>query len=445
MNQRDYLELCARNLLRRRTRTVLAVVGVVVGTCAIIVMLSIGFGLSESFQKQIESYGNLHLITVYPNESGRPSPTGGGAGDGKITDQTILEMEKMKGVDAVTPVISEYLVLGVGKSIAQIEIQGIRPEVLEKFNYQVQEGRLLSKNDKMGILFGSQIPNWFYNPKQTSFSGPPKPVDVITDKMILTGDMEYGQPPRSGGPGEEKPIYKEYKVKGIGLLANPSDESAYSAYMNIEELAQIRAEVKKARKEVIPPAQKNQYSRAMIYAGDIDDVEDISKALREKGYQTHSANDWLEAMKQTARMIQGILGGIGCISLFVAALGITNTMIMSIYERTREIGIMKVIGANLPDIRRMFLVEAGMIGGIGGAVGVLFSYILSFAMNTFLGSVIGPSLGIGDGSGTATISIIPWWVALAALVFAILIGVAAGYYPARRAMNLSALESLRNE
>ena len=83
MNQRDYLELCARNLLRRRTRTILAVVGVVVGTCAIIVMLSIGFGLSESFQKQIESYGNLHLITVYPNESGMLSP-GGGAGDGKI-------------------------------------------------------------------------------------------------------------------------------------------------------------------------------------------------------------------------------------------------------------------------------------------------------------------------------------------------------------------------
>ena len=76
---------------------------------------------------------------------------------------------------------------------------------------------------------------------------------------------------------------------------------------------------------------------------------------------------------------------------------------------------------------------------------MLLSYLLSFVMNTFLGSVIGPSLGIGDGSGTATISIIPWWVALAALVFAILIGVMAGYYPARRAMNLSALESLRNE
>jgi len=91
VNQRDYLELCARNLLRRRTRTILAVVGVVVGTCAIIVMLSIGFGLSESFQKQIESYGNLHLITVYPNESGMPSP-GGGAGDLKINDKTILEL-----------------------------------------------------------------------------------------------------------------------------------------------------------------------------------------------------------------------------------------------------------------------------------------------------------------------------------------------------------------
>ena len=145
-------------------------------------------------------------------------------------------------------------------------------------------------------------------------------------------------------------------------------------------------------------------------------------------------------------MIQGVLGGIGGISLFVAALGITNTMIMSIYERTKEIGVMKVVGANLKDIRKMFLLEAGMIGFIGGAAGVALSFILSFLMNTVLSEAIGMALGgVFWGAGEGSISIIPWWVAAAALSFATAVGMAAGFYPAKRAMNLSALESLRNE
>jgi len=144
-------------------------------------------------------------------------------------------------------------------------------------------------------------------------------------------------------------------------------------------------------------------------------------------------------------MIQGILGGIGAISLLVAALGITNTMIMSIYERTKEIGIMKVIGANLGDIRKMFLLEAGMIGFLGGSAGLIISYILSLLMNTVLSGIMSTMLGAVGGGGGSTVSIIPWWVAVGALVFATTIGIISGYSPARRAMHLSALESLRNE
>lgn len=115
---------------------------------------------------------------------------------------------------------------------------------------------------------------------------------------------------------------------------------------------------------------------------------------------------------------------------------------MSIYERTKEIGVMKVIGANLPDIRRMFLLEAGLIGFFGGLVGVIISFLLSFLMNTVLSGVISGILG---GMDASRISIIPWWMAVSGLLFATIIGVVSGYSPARRAMKLSALESLRNE
>ena len=119
-------------------------------------------------------------------------------------------------------------------------------------------------------------------------------------------------------------------------------------------------------------------------------------------------------------------------------------MIMSIYERTKEIGVMKVIGANLRDIRRQFLMEAGMIGFIGGVLGVILSLTLSLMMNTVLRDLISIALNSLGSYGT-TISIIPVWLIFAAIAFATGIGVLAGYSPAKRAMNLSALESLRNE
>lgn len=448
MSSRDLISLAFRNLLRRKTRTILAIIGVVVGTSAIIVMLSIGFGLSVNFQEQIESYGNLHLVDVYGGGGGMMMYRGGGFSsgnmDGVLNDKAIASMEKIKGVDAVSPKEQIYVSFGVGKYIAQASLIGIKPEVMQKFGYDLQEGRLLEGGDKFELVFGNQVPSWFYNPKKTwgsSWGGEPQ-VNVITSKMIVTANESYGQKRQQRNPDEERIAYKEYKAKGVGILANPNDESAYNVYISLEGLDIIKKEAQRARKETV--SNKNQYDAAMVYVGDIDDVEDVSNAIREMGFMTSSLNDWLKSMQETARMIQGILGGIGAISLLVAALGITNTMIMSIYERTKEIGIMKVIGANLGDIKRLFLLEAGMIGFLGGTIGLIFSYILSLLMNTVLSGIMSVMLGTIGGGGS-TVSIIPWWVAAGSLVFSTTIGILAGYSPARRAMRLSALESLRNE
>ncbi|QHI72027.1 ABC transporter permease [Aminipila terrae] len=446
MNSRDLVDLCFRNLLRRRTRTLLAVIGVVVGTCAIVVMMSIGFGLTDSYKEQIESYGNLHMITVMSNGDGAVMQKMKDA-KGVINDKAINDMEKMKGVGAVTPVISENLVIGVGKKVAQTQVLGVRPEVLEKFNYKVLEGgRLLNSGDKYEILFGNQVPTWFQDPNSDQWSG--EPLDVMSaKKMIVTGDDTYGQKKQNTGEktDSDKVVYKQYDTRAIGVLENPDDDSAYCAYMNITALEDIAKELKKARKESTYSSGTKTYDEALVYVSDINDSAEISKQLRDQGYQTSSPSDWLESMKETAKMIQGILGGIGGISLLVAALGITNTMIMSIYERTKEIGVMKVIGANLRDIRKMFLLEAGLIGFIGGFVGLIFSFIVSLLMNTVLKDIISIALGsFGGGTGSA-ISRIPIWLAVAAVAFATGIGLMAGYYPAKRAMNLSALESLKNE
>lgn len=135
------------------------------------------------------------------------------------------------------------------------------------------------------------------------------------------------------------------------------------------------------------------------------------------------------------QILQLVLAGIGSVSLIVAAIGITNTMIMSIYERTKEIGVMKVIGCYLKDIRTMFLFEAGFIGFFGGVVGIIISYGASFALNKVA--------LLMSNNENMVLSVIPFWLALAAIVFSTMVGVVSGYFPARRAMKLSALDAIK--
>jgi ABC-type antimicrobial peptide transport system permease subunit len=314
---------------------------------------------------------------------------------------------------------------------------------MEKFGFEVAEGRLLESGDKYAVVFGQNVASWFYNPRQqqgSRWGGGEPTVDVITTDLILTGDWSYG----TSQEGEGDIRYETYKGQGVGLLAAENDESSYRAYMSLDTLKEIQTEIRKANGEVITGG-KTVYQQALVYVDDINDVGGVCDAIRdEMGFETYSLNDWLESMKETAAMIQGILGGIGAISLLVAALGIANTMIMSIYERTKEIGVMKVIGANLRDIRKMFLLEAGMIGFLGGLAGLVFSYIISLMLNTVLLPFMQGFLG-SMGSSGSVVSVIPYWVSGSALLFATFIGLASGYYPAKRAMNLSALEGLKNE
>jgi len=171
----------------------------------------------------------------------------------------------------------------------------------------------------------------------------------------------------------------------------------------------------------------------------LDNVESVSNEIRTLGFQTYSNAEYLESMQKQFAMIQAVLGGIGAVSLLVAAIGIANTMMMSIYERTKEIGVIKVLGCSLKNIRQMFLLEAGFIGLIGGVIGNILSLMMSFVVNKVVGSM-GAEMGMTD-----VISYIPPWLVLISLAFAILVGMAAGYFPARRAMKLSPLAAIRNE
>jgi ABC-type antimicrobial peptide transport system permease subunit len=253
-------------------------------------------------------------------------------------------------------------------------------------------------------------------------------------KMIL--NEEYG--------GEGRPRGRKLNV--VGILAESNGEYNWNAYMDIDQLTKIQEEVARRNKNSETNDRRrhdddeNKYESVKVKVDDMKNVKEVQDQIKALGLEAWSLTDILENMKQTSAGIQAVLGGIGAVSLFVAALGITNTMIMSIYERTREIGVMKVLGAELKDIKRLFLFEAGLIGLLGGLVGIVLSIGISKLINN-----IGFNFMNGGYGDASSISVIPLWLIGLSLVFSILVGVLSGYYPARRAMRLSALEAIRTD
>ncbi|MGE5613876.1 MAG: ABC transporter permease [Bacillota bacterium] len=464
MSKIDLIRIAFRNFMRRKVRSVLTILGVIIGTASIVVMLSLGIGMNESFKRQLERMGSLNVIDVnryYFQEDGMG---GGISRETVLDDKAVAKIAAIEGVEAVSPYLRTGLKLVSGKYTMYANVVGIDPKTLEAFDFKVADGRLLTEEDTTALLFGSNTPYDFYNPRvntvrygkpmfigggrfrEGSVERPEPDVDVLNDKLIMTFDMSYGERKSAGMGGQtgNKPP-KLYKVKGVGILEESQDEKSFSIFMNIEYLKKIMKE--NERQQGAGGArsgnsrQQEGYDQVKVKVKDMKDVQRVQEQIKEMGFGAYSLIDILESMQETSATLQAVLGGIGAISLFVAALGITNTMIMSIYERTREIGVMKVLGCMLGDIRNLFLFEAGLIGFIGGLLGLGFSYGASAVLNRFAGGGI---FGGGYG-GDSVISVIPLWLAMLSLCFATLVGIISGFMPARRAMKLSALEAIRTE
>jgi putative ABC transport system permease protein len=438
MNKLDLLRMSLNSLWRRKTRTVLTILGVVIGTASIVIMLSLSTGMEQSFKEQISRMGSLTIIDVYPGvvpDSGRPS-------DIKLNDEAIASFSQIPGVESVMGLKQAYMRIVSGKMVADAQIIGVDSEKLAAFDYKIGEGRLLLPSDKDAIIFGKNIAYDFRNPRiNMNYTGPdgnsPPPVDLITSKLLLTADMQYGE--RKNNPDDDYKPPRPHEVRGVGILEESGNEKDYQALMNISSLRKIMEEDNKVLNRESRSRrsdEENQYDNIKIKVTDMEIVKEVQKQIQSLGYQASSLTDALEGMKKTSRTVQAILGGIGAVSLLVAAIGIANTMVMSIYERTREIGIIKVLGADIADIRRLFLLEASLIGLGGGIFGLLLSLGGSWILNKVAGGFMG---------GAGKISIIDPKLALGAVIFAALIGLVSGYAPARRAMNLSALEAIRNE
>lgn len=439
----DLLRMSVNNLRRRKLRTGLTVLGVVIGTASIVVMVSLGIGLKEITMEQYASYGSLTKIEVYRNYGGNSD----NQEDSFITDKTIKRFSEIPHVRAVSPCLSAYVDMKQGVYQASVNLLGISQEALKEI--PLGEGRLPDpKAGNPELVIGNMVSRNFYNSKTGKGfwdSGAEPDVDLLNKPFFTIFQSS---------DGGENTRQKKYMFPACGMVESKTDDNgnpvysefSYSVYTDVELLkTQLRRIYKKKAIPGQPVNKKGKpynyfvYENAYVYVDDMDNVMDVQTAITDMGYQAYSSMQWLEQAQEQMNMIQAVLGGIGAVSLFVAAIGIANTMMMSIYERTKEIGVLKVLGCALGDIRTMFLMEAGFIGFLGGTAGLGLSYGVSALINRFLGAGL---MGMGGGSN---ISRIPLWLSAMAVFFAIVIGMMAGLFPAIRAMKLSPLAAIRNE
>lgn len=452
MNSIDLVRMTLKNLLRRKTRTLLTVMGVVIGTASIVIMISIGIGMNEGFKQEISRMGSLNAINVRSPNEGRyyVSEEESRGNDRKMRDldeSAVADFSRLAGIEAVIPFIETHGKIKLGKYIGYVQLQGIEPEHMEKLGLKMSQGRLLQSGDKTNVVFGSGIKYNLYNPKATGryrWDGGDKEIDLLAERISFSLDMDYGEEYVFGdGTARKKP--QTYKITGVGVLDDGNYEYYDSVFMDINELKKIVKAFNRGKNKSDNSSDYRDikgYSRIIVRVKDIKDVQSIQTQIKDMGFYADSLTDILESMQKTSSSIRIVLGAIGAVSLLVASIGIANTMVMSIYERTREIGIMKVIGCSIKDIKKLFLFEAAAIGLLGGIIGLLLSYGVSYGLNSAGFALMGFFGPGGDGSKT---SIIPIWLAGSAMLFTTVIGLISGFYPAKRAMNLSALEAIRKD
>lgn len=449
MKHEDLLRVCLQNLLRRKSRTILTVLGVLIGCCSIVIMVSLGIGMKESQEKLLSELGDLTIITVTAPQKGH--------GKKKLDDKLLKEIRSLDGVEGVTPKLGfdAYtcrLLAGPGNRYAAdwSMLAGLDTAQMDKMGYQLTDGNYPAAPGEVAV--GQYFA---YNFRDTL-----RPEGANTINRWDSGMDEDGRllpPPDAYFDPLKQPLTLEVTgadgstftvpLKAVGAVKEDNAKGYETSDGVMMSVADLQALLKRAANGRSTPNSTPAYDSVLVKVSGIKQVDPVETAIKNLGYSTESMESIRKPMEKEARQKQMMLGGLGAISLIVAALGITNTMIMSISERTKEIGVMKSLGCYVYDIRVLFLAEAGAIGFIGGVIGSVISFLISlvinlvslgFAPENFLPAMLG-------AEGISRVSVIPPWLYLFALVFSVFIGLGSGYYPANKAVQIPALEAIKSE
>ncbi len=403
----DFLLLAVANVFHRRTRSLLTVIGVFIGVAAIVALVSLGQGLQEAIVAQFEQLGK-DKITVLATAGFASSPFASEVSANPLTVDDVKAVEKTRGVASAAGVLLKpALVEFSGESKTLITIGYPLDERRKLFEdlggYEIREGRKLRGIDGRKAVLGSYAAS-----------------NQFTRK-IRAGDSINLQGKKYGVVGVFEPTGDRFNDGAVYIPL----ETARSDFDKPELVSMIFAQTQPG---AVPSAVADEVR------------ERLRKRRGEKeGEETFTAStseQLLQSFTTIFAIVQAVVLGLAAISLVVGGIGIMNTMYTSVLERTREIGVMKAVGARNSDVLALFLFESGLLGLLGGLLGVATGFLLGKAVEAFAQQSLGTDFFR---------AFFPTELVAGALVFSFLVGAFSGVLPALRAARLKPVDALRYE
>lgn len=447
--------LCLMNMKRRGVRTFLTVLGVMIGVISVVALLAVGIGVKNELIDSVIDSGSVNQIKIYSENSGRHK-------DKMITDRTVKTFEEIPHISACYPVYEIQVVMTYGQYEYWGELVGIPRDVLD--SYELKNGGMspARQSSRPELIAGSGVGKLFMNQKnyESYQKMERKGIESLVGKRIDTA---------IGWNSSGETSMSKVKLKLAGVIADDTgtaqdiqvdeDESGYvdedslglaetyseqsqTIYCDIESLVNMLRSMSRDGRIEGQPLDGNGnayhefvYSSAVVTVDDISNVDAMVKKFQDMGYQTENQKEQLDTIQKYVSMIELLLAGIGMIALVVAVIGISNTMTTAVFDRVNEVGILKVLGCDIDELRMMFLVEAAVIGFVGGVLGVTASYGVRLVINKSAELLFHLTRG-------TQIAMIPWWLALTGIFGSVILGVAAGYFPARWASKLRPIDAV---
>jgi len=395
---REYIEFSIKGAAQRKSRTLLTLLGIIIGIAVIIAMVSIGEGMKVSINREMGKVGG-DVIFIFPGGFGAQAFGGPPLENVPFREQELKEVRHIPGVRSAYPALLKAAMIEYKGEKQTISIRGIESEASVIFSkmWNIREGRLFN-NYEDGVVLGYRVAK-----------------DVFS-REIRTGD-------------NVKIEGRSFKVVGIfeESGSNPRDTLIFMPLQKAQTLFNAYGEI----------------TGMFVLCDDENVVDRVAKKIEDtlekmrggKDFDVLTSRQMAEQVAQITTIVSFVLGGIASVSIIVGGVIIMNTMLMSVMERTREIGVMKATGATNTTILSVFLIEAGLVGIAGGVIGIVPGGIISKIIE-HVGRIY-----IGGNFTT----VITQQMILGAIFFSIIIGCIFGAYPAYRASKLDPVEALRYE
>ncbi len=398
MNLKDHFQIAIKNIRRRKLRSWLTTLGIVIGITAMVAMMIIGQGTENAIQEAFEQFGTDIILIQGGAEFAPPAP-----GEIGLSDEDIETVRGVSGVDYVLPILYDTAKVEFHSEEEYTFVGGYETENLEDFfrktRFEIQDGRLFRDDEDTSAIIGVRV------------------VDkMFEDEIKLKNRIKIED--------------KTFKVVGVmNEIGNAQDDSSIIVTME-------------AARDLFGEPEGASAMMAIAKPGlNLDDLaEDIKDELKDarddENFQVYTSAQLLEQITGILGVVRSVLVGIAMIALVVGAVGIMNTMYMSVLERTKEIGIMKSIGATNKAILSIFLIESAAFGAVGGVIGTAFGVGISL----FVGWIV-EFLDLGI---PFIIKIKPELIVFA-VVFSAVVGMISGFFPARNAAKMNPVDALRYE